>query len=96
MSRRKDRERLLELQSQNANYPGFRGYEHEPGRRDSTPLATATCTNCGRKRNVPVSSLPEGDQPFLCMSCQEAVTQSELDTEIVANEELETETQGTT
>ena len=96
MSRRKDRERLLELQSQNANYPGFRGYEHEPGRPDSTPLTTATCTSCGRKRNVPVSSLPEDDKPFLCMSCQEELTESELVTDIANDTEVETETNGST
>ena len=71
MSRRKDRERLLALKGKNPDYPGFRGYEHEPDRQGSTPLATAVCTVCGRKRNVPVGTLQEVGEPFVCLSCQE-------------------------
>ncbi|MQF83122.1 hypothetical protein FIM02_03040 [SAR202 cluster bacterium AD-802-E10_MRT_200m] len=94
MSRRKDRQRLLQLQSLNANYPGFRGYEHEPGKSGSTPLTTATCASCGRKRNVLVSSLPEGDEPFLCMSCQEELAQSTQEPEDSETQEIEPSTQG--
>ena len=71
MSRRKDRDRLLALKGKNPDYPGFRGYEHEPDRQGSTPLTTAVCTVCGRKRNVPIGTIQEVGEPFVCLSCQE-------------------------
>ena len=70
MSRRKDRERALAQKRLNPDYPGFRGYEHEPGREGSIPLTIAVCSVCGRRRNIPVVVAQEQGEKFVCMSCQ--------------------------
>ena len=72
MSRRKDRERALAQKRLNPDYPGFRGYEHEPGREGSIPLTTAICSVCGRRRNVPLAVAQEEGDKFVCISCQQA------------------------
>ena len=71
MSRRKDRERALAQKRLNPDYPGFRGYEHEPGREGSIPLTMAVCSVCGRRRNVPVVIAQEQGEKFVCISCQQ-------------------------
>mgnify|MGYP001445392855 CR=1 FL=1 len=71
MSRRKDRERALAQKRLNPDYPGFRGYQHEPGREGSIPLTTAVCSICGRRRNVPVVVAQEQGEKFVCISCQQ-------------------------
>ena len=72
MSRRKDRERALAQKRLNPDYPGFRGYEHEPGREGSIPLIAAVCSVCGRRRNVPLAVAQEQGDKFVCISCQQA------------------------
>ena len=52
MSRRKDRDRLLQKRRVNPDYAGFRGYDKEPGRPGQTPMQSVTCSVCGRRRNV--------------------------------------------
>jgi uncharacterized protein CbrC (UPF0167 family) len=93
MSRRKDRERALAQKRLNPDYPGFRGYEHEPGRAGSIPLTTAICSVCGRRRNVPLAVAQEEGDKFVCMSCQQAGATSEaLEAEDVQEEEVAAET----
>lgn len=71
MSRRKDRDRFTEMKRQNPGYQGFRGYGEEATGADSTPLETATCSVCGRRRNVPAGvALEQGDK-YVCLSCSE-------------------------
>lgn len=77
MSRRKDRERALAQKRLNPDYPGFRGYEHEPGREGSIPLTTAVCSVCGRRRNVPVVVAQEQGEKFVCISCQQTGAEAE-------------------
>lgn len=71
MSRRKDRERLSGIKRRNPDYPGFRGRSLEPNQTGGLPLATAVCSNCGRRRNVPVGIVLEQGDSFICLSCQE-------------------------
>jgi hypothetical protein len=71
VSRRKDRDRVLAVKQQNPDYPGFRGHDQEPSRTGGTPMATAVCSVCGRKRNVPVGVTLEQGAAFVCLSCQE-------------------------
>jgi DNA-directed RNA polymerase subunit RPC12/RpoP len=71
VSRRKDRERLLERQRVNPDYQGFRGSEEEPERAGNTPLQTITCSNCGRRRNVAVGIAQEQGEDYVCMTCLE-------------------------
>lgn len=71
MSRRKDRERVEAMKRLNPDYAGFRGHDQEPGRPGGTPLATAVCSVCGRRRNVPVGVALQEGEAFVCLSCQE-------------------------
>jgi hypothetical protein len=71
MSRRKDRERISAMKRLNPDYPGFRGVSSEPAQTGGTPLATAICSNCGRRRNVPLGIVLEQNDSFVCLSCQE-------------------------
>ena len=71
MSRRKDRERILAMRRANPDYTGFRGYDQEPSRTGDAPMATAVCSVCGRKRNVPVGTVLEQGEAFVCLSCQQ-------------------------
>ena len=72
MSRRKDRERISAMKRLNPDYPGFRGLSSEPAKTGGTPLATAICSNCGRRRNVPLGIVLEQSDSFVCLSCQES------------------------
>ena len=70
MSRRKDQERFARLKDQNSAYQGFRG----PNTQTEKPvdvLETVVCSVCNRKRNVPVTSLPDDRESFVCLGCQE-------------------------
>jgi uncharacterized protein CbrC (UPF0167 family) len=71
LSRRKDRERLLELKRVNPEYPGFRGYEQDPTRSGNTPLQMVTCSICGRRRNVALGIAAEQGEDYVCLSCRE-------------------------
>ena len=71
MSRRKDRERVEAMKRLNPDYPGFRGYDQEPSRTGGAPMATAVCSVCGRKRNVPVGVVQGEGEAFVCLSCQQ-------------------------
>ncbi len=73
MSRRKDQERFARLKAQNSAYQGFRG----PDTQTEKPvdvLETVVCSTCNRKRNVPVTSLPDDRASFVCRVCQEEQT----------------------
>ena len=70
MSRRKDREKFLELRRQNPDYKGFRGYENDPSRTGNTPLVAVNCSVCGKKRNVPVGIAEEQGENYVCITCQ--------------------------
>lgn len=81
MSRRKDQERFARLKAQNSRYQGFRG----AGTRVEKPvedLESVVCSVCNRKRNVPVTTLPDDRAGFVCRVCQ------------VSNEEQATATTG--
>ena len=70
MSRRKDRERFLQLKQQNPDYAGFRGRDTAPAKA-AEPTVGVVCSVCRRKRNVPASSLPADRDSFVCLNCQE-------------------------
>jgi len=71
MSRRKDRERISAIKRLNPDYPGFRGLSSEPEKTGGAPLATAICSVCERRRNVPLGIVLEQNDSFVCLSCQE-------------------------
>ena len=71
MSRRKDRERYEAMQGLDPDYKGFRGHASEPSRPGNAPLATAVCTACGRKKNVPVGIAADQGDDFVCATCAE-------------------------
>lgn len=70
MSRRKDQERFERLKAQNSDYRGFRGPDTQTA-KPADVLETVVCSNCNRKRNVPVTSLPDDRASFVCRVCQE-------------------------
>ena len=70
MSRRKDQERFERLKARNSEYRGFRGPDTQTAKLEVV-LETAVCSNCNRKRNVPVTSLPDDRASFVCRVCQE-------------------------
>ena len=70
MSRRKDRERFLQLKQLNPEYKGFRGGE-AGGAGADIPLETVTCSQCGRRRNVAVGIALEQGESYICLSCRE-------------------------
>jgi hypothetical protein len=60
----------LRLKQQNPDYTGFRG----PGAVTAPPqpqLESVVCSVCRRKRNVPVNTLPDNRDSFVCLQCQE-------------------------
>ena len=71
MSKRKDRQRFEAMKGLDPDYKGFRGAGNEPNRPGNTPLESATCSVCGRKRNVPRGVALEQGDAFVCASCQE-------------------------
>jgi hypothetical protein len=70
LSRRKDRERYQRLKQQDPDYGGFRGAISTPTKAPPA-MASVVCSGCGRKRNVPVDTLPADRSSYLCLSCQE-------------------------
>ena len=66
MSRRKDQERFERRKAQNSGYQGFRGPDAQTAKPE-----VVLCSNCNRKRNVPVTSLPDDRASFVCRVCQE-------------------------
>mgnify|MGYP001592804154 CR=1 FL=1 len=56
MSRRKDRERVAEMQGRYPAHQGFRGFANEPNRQGYSPLVVLKCVRCKRKRNVAARS----------------------------------------
>jgi hypothetical protein len=71
LSRRKDRERFEAMKRLDPDYKGFRGPGGEPIRQGNAPLEAATCSVCGRKRNVPRGIALEQGDDFVCTSCVE-------------------------
>jgi hypothetical protein len=69
VSRRKDQQRVDSMSRLNPDYKGFRGYQSEPDRPGQTPLVQATCTVCGRKRNIALGVAVEEADRFVCQSC---------------------------
>ena len=53
------------------DYHGFRGYANEPSRPGNTPLESATCSVCGRKRNIPRGVAQEQGESYVCARCTE-------------------------
>ncbi|MCH8108528.1 MAG: hypothetical protein IIB15_00220, partial [Chloroflexi bacterium] len=63
MGRRRDMERYEKMKRLNPDYKGFRGHQNEPDQPGKTPLESATCRICGRKRNVVVGiALAQGSR----------------------------------
>ncbi len=71
MSRRKDRERFLELKQQNPGYLGFRGNASVAVAAPAPEFISVLCTVCQRKRNVPVESVSGAGEDFVCIRCQD-------------------------
>ena len=71
MSRRKDRERVEAMKRLDPDYKGFRGSGNEPSRPGNTPLEAATCSICGRKRNVARGVAQEQGDSYVCATCTE-------------------------
>ena len=71
MSRRADRERFEAMKRLDPDYKGFRGHRNEPNRRGKTPLESATCSVCGRKRNIPRGIAQERGDSYVCLICEE-------------------------
>ena len=57
----------------NPGYRGFRGRAAAP-RAVVEPLEPATCTACGRTRNVPQSVAIEQRDTFVCSRCRESTS----------------------
>jgi hypothetical protein len=72
LSRRKDRERFLRLKQQNPDYTGFRGPGSTVAARPQPQLESVVCSVCRRKRNVPINTLPDNRDSYVCLQCQEA------------------------
>ena len=70
MSRRKDRERFLQMKHLNPEYKGFRGGA-AGGSGPEAPREMVTCSKCGRRRNVAVGIALEQGESYVCLSCQE-------------------------
>ena len=70
MSRRKDLERYRRLKEQNPDYLGFRGANTTVA-RPAPALESVECSVCGRRRNVPVDTLPADRSVYVCLRCQE-------------------------
>jgi hypothetical protein len=90
LSRRKDRERILAIRRGNPDYTGFRGYDQEPSKTGDAPMATAVCSECGRKRNVPVGIVLEQGEAFVCLSCQQKAEEEPSEDESQPEGEAET------
>ena len=73
MSRRKDRERVEEMQGRYPEYPGYRGIGQEPSRQGYEPFVAVRCVRCKRKRNVAVALAPKEGEGYVCLACQEPV-----------------------
>ena len=71
MSRRKDRERFLQLKEQNPGYLGFRGAALAAVSAPAPELISVLCTVCRRKRNVPVESVSGTGEDYVCIRCQD-------------------------
>ena len=71
MSRRKDRERFEAMRALDPDYSGFRGHATEPSKPGKVPLEPATCSVCGRKRNVPRGVAAAQGDAFVCSACTE-------------------------
>ena len=80
MSRRKDRDRFIEMKRLNPDYQGFRGFGQGPA-SDSTPLESVTCSVCGRRRNVPANTIPEQRDSYVCLSCLEETEEQDQESE---------------
>jgi len=72
MSRARDRRRHEAMTRLDPDYKGFRGFGSEPSRRGKTPLEPATCTVCGRTRNVARGVALEQGDDYVCSRCTEA------------------------
>jgi hypothetical protein len=81
VSRKKDRERFLALRHADPDYQGFRGQNPEPGTSQNTTLQVATCSICGRKRNVPAGTDAEQLEDYVCLSCREEEEDPEAPTD---------------
>jgi DNA-directed RNA polymerase subunit RPC12/RpoP len=70
---RKDRERFLRIKEANPSYQGFRGAATvaTPPRPPQPVTESVTCSNCGRRRNVNVDTLPEDRSTYVCLRCQD-------------------------
>ena len=71
MSRRKDLERYQRLKDANPDYSGFRGASTSSA-LPAPQLETVVCSQCHRRRNVPVDTVPEDRDSFVCRSCQDS------------------------
>ena len=77
MSRRKDRERFLQLKQRNPEYLGFRGDAPAAVSAPALELLSVLCTVCHRKRNVPVASVSGSGEDYVCINCQNNPGQGE-------------------
>lgn len=68
---RKDRERFLRLQDENPEYVGFRGAQTVVAQTATTTTVTVVCSVCNRKRNVTSDSVPEDENTYVCLRCQD-------------------------
>jgi len=71
LTRRKDRERYLDMKHLNPEYTGFRGSAPGAAGAQTTPLETVTCSVCGRRRNVAIGTAMEEGDSYVCLSCRE-------------------------
>ena len=77
MSRRKDRERYLDMKHLNPEYTGFRGSAPGAPGTQTPPLETVTCSVCGRRRNVAIGTAMEEGESYVCLSCREEQEEAE-------------------
>jgi hypothetical protein len=71
VSRKKDRERFIAMKQLNQDYMGFRGNSPPEVVSNREGLQTVTCSECGRKRNVPTNVATEHSKDYVCATCQE-------------------------
>jgi len=79
----------MTMKQLNPDYPGFRGSSPPEAVSSREALQTVTCSQCGRKRNVPTNVAAEHSEDYICATCQEEAVE-EASNEPTAGEGDET------
>lgn len=61
----------MAMKQLNPDYLGYRGSSPPEAVSSREALQTVTCSECGRKRNVPTNVATEHSEDYVCATCQE-------------------------